>query len=164
MDNQWKNCSNKTHVSSWSFHNIAQSDGGNSDDESEEPIYEGHYEALSDAIQVGDNFAVNAEEGNKEGVDFYLIKCTSTLENLKVHKVDNWGSVFEAGSHILKGLYYKQVDNYCYKLLGRNPVFMYSHLVRCIKIPLIVIQGARGLYTILSEVFDSVYNNMPWEM
>ena len=123
MHNQWRKCSNKTHVSSWSFHKIAQSVGANGEDKSEEPAYEGHFEALSDAIQVGDNFAVNAEEGNKEGVDFYLIKCTNTLEVLKTHEVDSWGGVFEAGSYILKGFYYKQVDDYCYKLMGRQPVF-----------------------------------------
>lgn len=117
MQNQWRKCSNKTHVTSWSFHKITLSDGGNSDDELEEPKYEGHYEALSEAIEVGDNFALNAEDGNEEGVDFYLIKCTSTKEQLKADEVDSWGTKIEAGSYILKGFYYKQVDDYCYTLL-----------------------------------------------
>ncbi len=29
-------------------------------------------------ISLGDNFVVNAEEGNEEGVDFYVLLCTQT--------------------------------------------------------------------------------------
>ena len=42
----------------------------------EEFIYQGPGDTLSDVIHVGDNFAVNAKEGNSEGADFYILKCT----------------------------------------------------------------------------------------
>ena len=38
--------------------------------------YQGRGDTLSDVLNVGDNFVVNAEEGNSEGVDFYILKCT----------------------------------------------------------------------------------------
>ena len=41
----------------------------------EEFIYQGPGDTLSAVIHVGDNFAVNAEEGNSEGADFYILKC-----------------------------------------------------------------------------------------
>ena len=42
----------------------------------EEFIYQGSGDTQSDVIHVLDNFAVNAEEGNSEGDDFYILKCT----------------------------------------------------------------------------------------
>ena len=37
----------------------------------EDFIYHGPGDTLSDVIHVGDNFVVNAEEGNSEGFDLY---------------------------------------------------------------------------------------------
>ncbi len=33
---------------------------------------------LATCISLGDNFAMNAEEGNEERVNFYILVCTQT--------------------------------------------------------------------------------------
>jgi hypothetical protein len=37
---------------------------------------------LTRRLEVGDNFAVNAEEGYSEGKDFWLVCCTMPLHTL----------------------------------------------------------------------------------
>lgn len=91
----------------WQVGATSPIDGGNSDDESNAPTYEGHYEALSKALQLGDNFVVNDNGNNEEGVYFYLINCTSIKEKLRGLEEDNWGNELEVGSCIVKGHFYK---------------------------------------------------------
>jgi hypothetical protein len=42
------------------------------DDESQ---FGGDEEALANGVYVGDNFAVLADEGNDEGMPYYIVQC-----------------------------------------------------------------------------------------
>lgn len=76
MQGKWRRCENKRHVEAWKYHLIEpKEDEEDSDDEGlDEAAYEGHHDFLSDALSVGDNFAVNVEADNEEGADFYILK------------------------------------------------------------------------------------------
>ena len=57
--------------SQWEYHTLNDKETTNREAEKkEEFIYQGLGDTLSDVIHVGDNFAVNAEEGNSEGLIF----------------------------------------------------------------------------------------------
>ncbi len=38
---------------------------------------------LANVLEIGDNLAVNVEDGNLEGMAFYLILCTKALHKVK---------------------------------------------------------------------------------
>ncbi len=37
---------------------------------------------LASCLTLGDNFSINVEERNVEGVDFYILMCTKTIYTL----------------------------------------------------------------------------------
>ena len=105
-------------------------------DEIEDFAYEGHHDDLSDALLIGDNFAVIAPHDNKELADFFVLKCTAKKQWSKVLIRDAWGNVCLPGSFIVKGLWYQQAKQnpYEFKLLRSKPeATLQSHLVRAIK-------------------------------
>ena len=81
----------------------------------EEFIYQRPGDTLSDVIYVGDNFVVNAEEGNSEGVDFYILKCT-------LCKQCATQNIVSAGTFYIEGIFYARLDDYdyVYRLLQRQ--------------------------------------------
>ncbi len=131
----------------------------------EDASYEGHYDTLSQALIVGDNFAVPAPNDNEKKVDFYIVKCTAAIEEFHSDAEDDWGSIIGRGSYAIKGFYYCMINEKTYKLLDKKPeVFIYSHLVRAIKIPMIPHPSNSKLYTISLDVSESIYNSMPFEL
>lgn len=40
--------------------------------------FEGCIDSLVDCLELGDNFVVNVEEGNEEGVEFYVVLSTTS--------------------------------------------------------------------------------------
>ncbi|MCO5614928.1 hypothetical protein L7F22_069213 [Adiantum nelumboides] len=64
---QWRRCANKAHVEAWQYLRIIPTEAGidedvSSDEDIDAPMYAGHHNDLNDALQGGDNFAINAEE------------------------------------------------------------------------------------------------------
>ena len=59
---------------------------------------------------MGDNFAENAEEGNLEGVDFYILKCTLCKQCASQNIVDAWGNFVSAGTFYIEGIFYARLD------------------------------------------------------
>jgi hypothetical protein len=47
---------------------------------------------LASTLEVGNNFVVNVEFGNVEGVDFYVICCSKTLHAVKEDFECKWGT------------------------------------------------------------------------
>jgi len=39
--------------------------------------------ALTTTLEIGDNFAMNAEIGNLEGVDFWVVCCTKSMHIIR---------------------------------------------------------------------------------
>ena len=138
---QWARCKNRSHVQMWQYHTLEPLDNdenSSSDDEEDYtcngPTYSGHADILSDALSVGDNFAVPPEEGNEEEVDFYLLKCASIKERTTRDQRDGWGNNISKNTFIVKGHWYKYLQNDLYELWDNRPLaFIYSHLIRAIK-------------------------------
>ena len=123
-----------------------------------------YVETLSDVIYVGDNFVVNAEEGNSEGVDYYILTCTVSKQCAMQNIVDAWGNFVSVGTFYIEGIFYAQLDayNYVYILFKDKPIaYMYSHLVRCIKVPMSQYKSCTHLYTVSVDVYECIYNTMP---
>ena len=166
MKGLWRSCSNSTHVPPWEYVTLEPSEDVEDDDEIEDPAYEGHHDALSDALRVGDNFAVIAPHDNEELVDFYILKCTKEKRRTDSLLKDAWGNVCSAGSLVVKGVWYNQAQGnpYEFKLLRSKPeVTLQSHLVRAIKFPMKKV--GRGSKFLLSlEVYEAIYNSTPFDV
>jgi hypothetical protein len=91
---------------------------------------------LAIILKVNDNFIVNVEEGNDDGVTFWVILCTKPLHKVKASFIDNWGSSYEVSDDVVGGLYYHKWGNNdkTYVLLtNSHKIYVYLHLVRVVK-------------------------------
>ncbi len=99
-------------------------------------IYGHTGDELATILKVNDNFIVNVEEGNDEGVTFWVILCTKPLHKVKASFIDNWGSSYEVSDDVVGGLYYHKWGNNdkTYVLLtDSHKIYVYFHLVRVVK-------------------------------
>ncbi|MCO5562984.1 hypothetical protein L7F22_016620 [Adiantum nelumboides] len=91
MHGQWRRCANKAHIEAWQYLRIipaeADIDDVSSDEEIKALMYVGHHNDLSDALWVGDNFAINAEE---EYSDFYILRCCTEKRLSTMNQKDAW--------------------------------------------------------------------------
>jgi len=62
--------------------------------------------ALTTTLEIGDNFAVNAEIRNLEGVDFWVVCCIKPMHTIRKEFIDKWGTSFAIGDNVVIGLYY----------------------------------------------------------
>jgi hypothetical protein len=75
----WESCKNYTHIDHWRvvkikplntrivhMHMLKQEDESQFGDDGD---------ALTNMLYIGDNFVVLAEDGNEEGVQYYLLQC-----------------------------------------------------------------------------------------
>lgn len=164
---KWRRCVSKSHVPFWTYLILEPTEEGEDDDDeiNEDAAYEGHYDTLSQALIVGDNFVVIAPNDNEEKVDFYIVKCTTAIEEFHSDAEDDWGNIIGRGSYVVKGFYYCMINEKTYEILDKKPkVFIYSHLVCAIKIPMIPHPCNSKLYTISLDVSESIYNSMPFEL
>ena len=77
--------------------------------------------------------------------------------------LDELGNVKSIGTFYIKHIYYERVDNYgnVFKLAKESPrAYMYSHLVKCIKILLSQYKSCPVLYTISVDVYKCIYYAM----
>jgi hypothetical protein len=136
-------CSNKSHVSPWKLLTLEPVRSTNAVQETkleaqQDWTGEADDNYIASQLQVGDNFAVPAELGNTEGVDFYVVQCTRTMHIVEeTSRRDVWdGKVVERGDKIVEGLYYqrKGLSQTSYILLRDKGVsFHYSHLILTLK-------------------------------
>ena len=170
MSQRWQRCLNRDHVEEWDYITIQQLDtNSDSDKESNDdgvvmPIYGGHHDAISDALQVGDNFATNPSE---EGWDFYILRCSKAKYKATKAQRDAWGNCVSAGSYVVEGYYYEKVvgEDDVYHLPARKPLVMLpSHLIRSIKFQMDPLPKNVNWFTMSSEVYENIYNSMPSEI
>ena len=167
----WKRCANRAHVTNWEYHTMVPLEDMDTGDtrhvDNEMFMTEGNGDQLSDALMVGDTFAVNAEEGNPEGADFYLLKCIQTKTLATTAICDGWDNNIGPGTFYVTGVFYERIDDAMFRLLdSAPPAYLYSHLVRSIKIPLTQISNApnSALYSISLGAYEAIYNSMPWDL
>ncbi|KAI5071358.1 hypothetical protein GOP47_0013609 [Adiantum capillus-veneris] len=172
MHERWNHCINKAHVQPWDYHTLLPLldetvlDSKPKDEAAtyDDFTYEGHHDVLSSALCAGDTFAVNPDAStNVEDVDFYLVKCVAEKEKVEKGYLDEWGNAIDRGSYVVQGLYYKQLDAYTFKLANKQPIIhVLLHLVRCIKMPMEHIPRRRKVYTTNLEIYEAIYNSMPF--
>ena len=95
-------------------------------------IGEGDREAIAASLEVGDHFAVVADEGNSEDADLWILITEQTLQAVEEDsKEDCWGQKVYKGEQIVVGRYYKQKGRIMrsYVLCDAGPAYIYSHLV-----------------------------------
>lgn len=80
-------------------------------------------------MEIGDNFAINDEEGNSEGQDFWLICYTKSLHTIKKAFKCKCGIKFEEGDEVVARKYYQKWGDFdsSYILLKYSHVYMYGH-------------------------------------
>jgi hypothetical protein len=130
-------CPSTTHVSPWRLLTLEPTDSSEALQEPEEtdPDWEAEPDEhfLASELQVGDHFAVIAERGNIENVDFFILQCTRTMYTVQDEQVeDSWGGVHERGDEVIEGMYYKRqgMSQNSFVLLRETGVAcLYSHLV-----------------------------------
>ena len=167
IQGKWRRCVNTSWVHHWVYHSLLDIVEGEavSDRDISNFTYQGSADILTDVLCVDDNYAVNAEEGNSEGSDFFFLKCTVPKKQATQNMVDVWGNFISTGTYFVEGLFYENLGDCLFKLLNDKPIaYMYSHLVRCVKIPMTPDCGMNNLYRISANVYELIYNSMPLEL
>lgn len=123
-------------------------------------MYAGHHDDLSDALRIGDNFAVNAKE---EDTDFYILRCCTEKKLSTTNQKDAWHNRIKNNSFYVEGHFYDKVkgsSNQYVLLDDRPPASMYSHLIRCLKFPFYYEKDEPNVYTLSDAVYEQIYNSM----
>jgi hypothetical protein len=87
-------------------------------------------------LEVGNNFVVSAKEGNSEGQELWVVCCTKPLHKLTNPLKCKYSMKYDVGDKVVTRKYYKKRRNFysSYVLLKKsNVVYLYSHLVRVVK-------------------------------
>ena len=165
----WRSCCNKAYVAKWThlkLKPLSEVLEETEECEDDAAMFEGSLDMLSEYLSEGDNFAVNAEAGNKEGVEFYLLRCTTTKWMTNCVIQDQWRNKCAKDTYVITGYYFEQKegDPNHYTLLDHKGVTnMYSHLVRAIKFYMPLVDTTSKTYYLSPKVHETIYNAMPYE-
>jgi hypothetical protein len=118
---------------------------------------------LATSLEVGDNFVVNAEEGNNEGQEFWIMCYTKPLHKLNGPLNCKWGMNYNERDEVVVGKYCEKWGNSysTYVLLkDSHVVYLYSHLVRVVKFLMRLknhsVFGNDSLYELLSDATTGI--------
>ena len=109
----WESCENSAHVSSWHLIILKTAilwiacgqmahEGDGQDSQ-----YGKDGASLANLLEIGDNFALPAQSGNLEGVQFYLLKCIHLKYIVSSQFTCKWGHEFQPGDNVVSGYYYQ---------------------------------------------------------
>lgn len=112
--------------------------------------------------QIGDNFMIPADEGNEEGVEWFILQCTKAKYRVEEDFVCAWGTSFKKGDYAIAeaiaGSYYQKYGRgrNTYVLLNKSVVaHVEAHLVRACKFPMVLaphtVSGNEAVYKLTSE-------------
>lgn len=73
---------------------------------------EGEDELLAELIQLGDFYAVQAEQPNNWNVDFYVLQCEEVLHTVANSFTDGYEVEFEKGDLALKGRWFQPIPGW----------------------------------------------------
>ena len=89
-------------------------------------------EARAATLEVGDHFAVLANEGGN-GPEFWILECIETLHVVQeATKEDSWRQTVYQGKQIVIDTYYRQKGKKVTSFVHKDPsrhALIYSHLV-----------------------------------
>jgi hypothetical protein len=113
---------------------------------------------LTSCMSLGDNFAMNAEKGNKEGQDFYILLCIKIIFTINTPFKCPWGQEFCVGDMVVASKYYYNWSwlKSSYVLLIRSQIaYIHACHVRTIKFPMALVDhkvwGNELLYKFLKH-------------
>lgn len=127
-------------------------------------------ESLAATLEVGDHFAVLADDGTGFP-EFWILQCQEPLHGVEEDKMeDTWGQTVYRGEQIVIGTYYKQRGSSRSSYIRedpRRPAFIYSHLVVATKFDLPAAthrqKGGRGgtqVYKLTTEAQDHIHSQL----
>jgi hypothetical protein len=129
-------------VDTWEHVNL-DPEADDSIEDYEGPNISDAYDDITDLLEAGDIFAVIAEPSNAEGVDYYLLQCTTGKNVLDKDTVDDFDSTYSRGDMVVVGTYFVQtVDPRATRVLiferyeHHKTCIHFSHLVIGVKIKL----------------------------
>lgn len=112
---------------------------------------------------MGNNFAVNAAQGNNDNDDFWIICCIKPLHTVKEAFICKWACKFEVGNEATGGYYYQKwgtVEGSFVLLQKLHMVYMHAHLVRAVKFLMPPkdhrVTGNDTVYTLLSHAQSGI--------
>lgn len=170
MRKKWRSCCNKTYVKKWQHIKLKPHLGNEipaDEAHADGAMFEGGEDMLSQLILEGDNYAVNVDDQNDEGVDFYILKCVKPRYLTEKSLTDAWGNKLSRGTYVITGYYYEQSkDNpQHYTFLDNKGLsHMYSHLVRAIKFDMLLVDAITKTYYLSPSIHESLYHAMPYEV
>ncbi len=91
---------------------------------------------MANCLELGDNFAVNAEEVDSEGVNFYLVLCMQVVHIVEKDFTCQWGIKFKVCDVIVARKYYQKwgLGEINYVFLKNIPtIFLHVVHVKTIK-------------------------------
>lgn len=110
---------------------------------------------MAECLELGDNFVVNVEEGNEEGVEFHVVLST-TSTHFEVGLYMSLGHLFQASDVVVAGTYYQKwgTREKTYVLLHRSHIiYLYVSHVQAIKFCMLPtnhrVSGNEPVYTLL---------------
>jgi hypothetical protein len=85
---------------------------------------------LAASLEIGDNFVVNAEKGNKKGQEIWIVCCTKPLHKLNGPLNYKWGMNYNEGDEVVVRKCYEKWGNSDsrYVLLKDSHVYIYVHI------------------------------------
>lgn len=120
---------------------------------------------LAECVEVGDHFAVRAEDENGKARDFFILKCTKVKYTVEQTVLDPWneGQSWEPGFTLMEGTYYFQYSKSpkLYVLLDDKPDgIVEAHLVRYLKFPMeltgrLLGTGGKAIYRLPDMAYDA---------
>ena len=176
MDGDWAACEKSGHVQDWRVIKLVPSDvsfvreqmiSRQFEVEGEEPWDYATEETLGDLVNVGDNFAVPAIEGNDEGVDFYILQCQRKKQIVREKFTCVWGGQFEVGEYVIAGTYYqkwgKSQNSYVY-LRDSRVAYLNATLVIACRFQMVPaahrVKGDEPVYQLQSETIDVIRTSL----
>lgn len=106
-------------------------------------------DSLTDLLAEGDDFAVIAEDGNDEGVDYYILRCTRPKMRLQQAMVDDFALPSDAYSMVVGGHYFEQIPSRKRSIQFQQyewekEAIHYSHLVLAVKLRLTMVHSKKA--------------------
>lgn len=170
MEENFVHCEKKAYVDPWTVTKIQPRNTSFAaahlaeEDEDDAWDYEQDGECMGDIVQPGDNFAVPPEEGNDEGVSFYVLQCQQAKHIVEVDFQCIWGGQFQAGDSVISGKYYQKwgrqdSNNYVFLRNSREAFFDANSVLAC-KFQMIPrqyrVKGGDAVYNMPEETVDVI--------
>jgi hypothetical protein len=67
----------------------------------------GDHNLLTEDLRIRDNFTMLADEGNEEGISYYVLQCQRPTFIVCEGFDCVWGNSFSIGDSIVEGIYYE---------------------------------------------------------